>query len=93
MRAELTAALGADGLREVASVAANFQRMVRVADATGIPQDAPVRALADDLITDLELRSFASSRNTPPPGALEKLLGGVFRAVARRALRRVSRRR
>ena len=38
---------------EAAGVIANFQRMVRIADGTGIPLDAPMAALTADLRVEL----------------------------------------
>jgi hypothetical protein len=70
--------LGADRLVDAAAVASNFERMVRIADATGIPLDAPIHAITADLREDLGVDSFASARNTPPLGAI---LGAVGRAA------------
>lgn len=89
LRGELIAALGEAGLRETASVASNFQRMVRIADATGIPQDAPVRAMGADLIDELDLRSFASAENTPAVGPVGRVVGGALRKLAPLLLRRM----
>ena len=79
LRPQLIDAIGPDGFLETATVAANFQRMNRIADATGIPQETPVLALASDLIEDLGLGAFGSAKNTPPPGVGTKLLGRIVR--------------
>ena len=65
-RAKLEAAMGSEAVVDAAGVASNFERMVRIADATGIPQEAPVMMLGDDLIEELDLRRFGSAANTPP---------------------------
>jgi hypothetical protein len=76
-------------LRETASVAANFQRMVRIADATGIPQEAPVMMLGDDLIDELDLRRFGSAANTPPTSGVQRFFGKLLRPLVPRLLRRM----
>ncbi len=86
LRGPLIETVGPDGFLEAATVAANFQRMVRIADSTGIPQDAPVMALAGDVIDDLGLRSFPSANNTPAVGLLQRILGRVFRPFAARLM-------
>ena len=86
LRPRLIRALGADGLLETASVAANFQRMVRIADATGIPQEAPVMALVGDVIGDLSLREFPSAANTPRESTLTALAGRLIRPIAPRLM-------
>ena len=87
LRAAITEALGPEGLLETASIAANFQRMARIADATGIPQDAPLMAIADDLIEELSLRDFGSAANTPETGALLRLVGKLIRPIAPKLMR------
>jgi hypothetical protein len=91
LRAAIAAELGAKGLRETASIAANFQRMVRIADATGIPQDAPVVMLGEDLIEELDLRRFESARQTPPSGGFQRFFGRLLRPLVPFLMRRVSR--
>lgn len=90
LRGALIEALGPVGMRETASIASNFQRMVRIADGTGIPQDAPVRAMAADLVDELDLRQFASSARTPKTGRIGRLLGGVLRRAAPMLARRMA---
>jgi len=68
-------------------VVANFERMVRIADATGIPLDTPLAVLAGGLSTDLGLQRYGSAANTPGLGLVGKALGGLLRPLAHRALR------
>jgi len=92
--------LGGAALVDAAAVAANFERMVRVADATGTPLDAPLVAVTETLRRDLDLDRFASAAMTPPPPLLWRIAGrflapfglGVLRLWAR-LTRRSSRRR
>jgi len=66
-RASLLAALGPAALVDAAAVTSNFERMVRIADATGIPLDAPVAALTADMRRDLGIDRYAAAANTPTP--------------------------
>ena len=61
---------------DAAGIVANFERMTRIADATGIPLDPPVNALASDVQDDLGLREFRSSAAT-------KRASGLARTAAR----------
>ena len=59
--------LGPEALVDAAAVVANFQRMVRIADATGIPLDAGFEVVTRELRDELGVARFASSTNTPSP--------------------------
>ena len=50
---------------DAAAVAANFQRMVRIADSMGIPIDDKNVEAGADIRQELELGRFASAQNTP----------------------------
>ena len=43
---------------DAAGVASNFERMVRIADATGIPLDARMQALSQEVRDTLHLERF-----------------------------------
>lgn len=73
-RKNLLAAAGSAVLVDAAAVAGNFQRMVRIADATGIPLDGPTNILSGDAQEALDLRRFHSARNTPRRTPLQRLL-------------------
>ncbi len=64
-RQALLAAAGPQVLVDAAGVAANFQRMVRIADATGIPVDDIGTEMSRQIRGDLKLERFASAHNTP----------------------------
>jgi hypothetical protein len=91
-REALAAAIGAEGLVDAAAVASNFERMVRIADGTGIPLDAPVRLVVAGLPDELELGSFGSAANTPPPSFALRALSRAVQPFAHALLRRVFRR-
>ena len=75
---------------DAAAVAANFQRMVRIADSTGIPLDERSAALADATIKALDLTRFESARNTPTGGLKRRLMSFIARPMALRMLRKLS---
>jgi hypothetical protein len=86
-RGRLLEALGPECLVDAAAVVGNFERMVRIADSTGIPLDAPVTAMSEDLRADLGLNDFHSSANTPRMGPLGLFLGRNLRSLSRIAFR------
>jgi hypothetical protein len=92
-RERLLAELGPEGFVDAAAVAANFERMVRIADATGIPLDTPVRMVTLELRDELSLGGFRSAANTPAPVPGQRLLGRALRPFTSRLMRRVFRRR
>ena len=55
---------GTDVLVDAAGVAANFQRMVRIADSMGIPVDDTESDLGKSVRAELDLARFASAQNT-----------------------------
>ncbi len=96
--AELTTAR--DALREAsgsavvvdaAGVIGNFQRMVRIADGTGIPLDTMVDTMSSDIRADLGLESFRS-RRLKDAGMLGRLFAPAFRGLAKAGLRFAGRR-
>ena len=63
-RETLLRSAGPQVLVDAAGVAANFQRMVRIADATGIPVDAMSREGSLEVRAELGLERFPSARNS-----------------------------
>lgn len=63
-RAALLAVAGEAVLVDAAGVAANFQRMVRIADSMGIPVDDMETDLGKAVRAELNLTRFASAENT-----------------------------
>jgi hypothetical protein len=64
-RARVLDELGPEALVDAAGVASNFERMVRIADATGIPLDSFLDEMTADLRAELNLARFESTANTP----------------------------
>lgn len=63
-RKNLLEVAGETVLVDAAGVAANFQRMVRIADSMGIPVDNMESQTGKDVREDLNLTRFGSARNT-----------------------------
>ena len=66
-REEVRDAMGTAALVDAAAVVGNFERMVRVADASGIPLDPEIDEYTRDIRSELELDRFGSSVNTRSP--------------------------
>jgi hypothetical protein len=64
VRARLAQAMGAEAVVAAAGVASNFQRMDRIADATGLRSDGAIKELQQDLVDQLGLDRYASAANT-----------------------------
>jgi hypothetical protein len=86
-RAEVREKLGPEALVDAAAVASNFERMVRIADSTGIPLDGPLEMMSADLRGELGLGRFGSAANTPQPSTAKRALGRALRPVASAALK------
>src|SRR5262249_1762369 len=73
-RDALRAAAGAAALVDAAAVIGNFERMTRIADATGIPLDAPSVLASADFRARLGLERYPSAQNTPRANVIARLL-------------------
>ena len=89
-RAQLLEEAGAAVLVDAAAVAANFQRMVRIADSTGIPLDERNVALSANVRKELNLERFGSASNTPPATIKTRLLSLIARPLAKRMLKKIN---
>lgn len=90
-RAAVVNALGEPAMIDAAGVIANFQRMVRIADGTGIPLDEPVAALTADIRDQLSLNDYGSAANTPPVAFWKRWLARLLRPLLPRMLPRLMR--
>lgn len=86
-RAALLHDLGEQQLVDAAAVASNFERMVRVADATGTPLDTPLLVMTETLRHDLELHRFPAASATPPASVAWRLAGRLAEPLAMHVLR------
>jgi len=81
--------LGAEAFVDAVAVASNFERMVRIADGTGIPLDTPVNLVSEDVRDELNLGRFAAAAHTPEVSAWQRPLGRVLRRLMPRILKLV----
>ena len=92
-RSQLTERIGTDGMIDSACVIANFQRMVCIADGTGIPLDTPVAIITAGIRDELGINNFSTAENTPEIGFLKRILGiiitpllpFIFRGIAKQS--------
>ena len=63
-RQQLVELAGAAVLVDAAGVAANFQRMVRIADAMGIPIDDMTTELGQQVRQELDLAKYETAQNS-----------------------------
>ncbi len=80
-RERLRAALGAAAVVDAAAVAANFERMVRIADGTGIALDAPLAMMSVDLREELGVDWYGSAGETPEVGRVKRAVGRLLRPL------------
>lgn len=92
-RTAVANALGKAAMVDAAAVIANFQRMVRIADSTGIPLDEPVMMMTQTIRQDLGLNAFRASANSPDLPLLKRIAGKVLAPIAPRILKRMAQKR
>lgn len=90
-RAELLAAAGPDALVDAAAVVGNFQRMVRIADGSGIPVDSRMNALTAGMREDLGIDQFGSAANTAEVSGAAKAAGRLGQTAVVAAMKLVTR--
>lgn len=90
-RRRLLDAVGPAAFVDAAGVVGNFQRMVRIADGTGIPLDPPVLAFTEGVRGALGLDRFASAAHTRPLGAVARRLSRMIAPAAGPLIRLVGR--
>ncbi len=71
---------------DAAGVMSNFQRMVRIADGTGIPSDDILAVMQEDLCEKLGINEYCSAANTKRVPWLKRVL---IKLVAIRKFRQV----
>ncbi len=80
-RGALCSVVGDAGMIDAAAVAGNFQRMVRIADGTGIPLDTPVKLVSADLREELGIDAFGSASETSATSRFGRLAGRLMRPL------------
>ena len=92
-RSAVVRELGEAAMVDAAAVLANFQRMVRIADSTGIPLDEPVVMMTQGIREDLQINQFSAAQRTPELGLVKRVVGRMLGRFAPQVLRRLARRR
>jgi len=81
-RQEMMDTLGPEGLVDSAAIVAAFNKMDRIANATGISLDGMLDVVTVGMRAEIGIDRFVSAANTPPAGYLKRLLSGAMKPVA-----------
>ena len=90
-RDALRAKAGAAALVDAAGVVGNFERMTRIADATGIPLDGASALASEDFRAALGFEAYASASNTSPAPLWRRALAPLLAPAAKKAMARFMR--
>ncbi|MDE0513915.1 MAG: hypothetical protein OXI88_19295 [Gammaproteobacteria bacterium] len=80
-RREILNKLGQEELVDAAALVAHYEKMDRIADATGLPLDAPMQILGGELRDSLDIGKFTSAQNTKVAGPVLSALQRTLRAI------------
>lgn len=89
-REALAEIAGTEVVVDAAAIAANFQRMVRIADSVGIPIDSSRLPLMNEAAEELNLRRFKSAENTPQLSLGRKLIAPLMKPLVRKAMKKAA---
>ena len=73
-RQALVDIMGSAAMIDAVGVISNFQRMVRIADATGIPSNDSMQVMSEDLREQLGINRYVSAANSEQPSLFQRLL-------------------
>jgi hypothetical protein len=90
-RDALRAKAGSAALVDAAGVIANFERMTRIADATGIPLDPASQLASSDFRAALGLDAYASAANTAPAPWWRRAISPLLAPAAKKVMARFMR--
>lgn len=80
-------ALGSAAVVDAAGVIGNFERMVRIADGTGIPLDTMVSVATESIRSEIGIDRFESAARTKAVSGWQRVLGRFAEPVVRVGLR------
>ena len=89
-RREILDKLGPEELVDAAALVAHYEKMDRIADATGLPLDAPMQVLGGELRDSLGIGKFTSAQNTKAAGPVLSALQRTLRAILFPVLKHLS---
>lgn len=84
--------LGSDALVDAAAIIGNFERMTRIADATGIPLDTSVKVMTESIREELGIDDFGRSEDRAPLTPWQRWLGRALDPIFRVGMRWLGRR-
>lgn len=90
MRREILDKLGPEEFVDAAALVAHYEKMDRIADATGLPLDAPMQVLGGELRDSLGIGKFTSAQNTKAAGPVLSALQRTLRAIMLPVLKHLS---
>ncbi len=88
MREKMNRTLGPKALVDAAALIASFQRMNRIANATGVRLDSEVNLMSQEVQSNLNLTQLSSAHTTHTPSSLGASLLGRFRPLLFKMLNR-----
>jgi hypothetical protein len=91
-RDALRAKAGSESVVDAAGVVGNFERMTRIADATGIPLEGASQIASEDFRSALGLEKYASAQNTRSAPLWRRVLAPLLAPAAKKAMARFMRR-
>ena len=89
-RREILDKLGPEEFVDAAALVAHYEKMDRIADATGLPLDAPMQVLGGELRDSLGIGKFTSAQNTKAAGPVLSALQRTLRAIMLPVLKHLS---
>ena len=93
MRETVLDRLGQEATVDAACIIANFQRMVRIADSTGISLDEPVLMMTQGIREDLGINQFNSAANSPTLPLGKRIAGRLMSPFTATLMKRLAARR
>ena len=93
MRETVLDRVGQEATVDAACIIANFQRMVRIADSTGISLDEPVLMMTQGIREDLGINQFNSAANSPTLPLGKRIAGRLMSPFTATLMKRLAARR
>lgn len=80
-REALIKAVGVSGMIDACGTAANFQRMTRIADCSGIPLDEEFKSVTKSVVDKLGMDEYTTAANTGEMSTAQKLKALIMPAM------------
>ncbi len=79
--------LGSGAVVDAAAIIGNFERMVRIADGTGIPLDTPVNVATESIRADLGIDRYETASHSTSVRGWQRLIGRAIDPLLKFGLR------